>query len=93
MKKKKKRSKFGWIFLLIIVCLPLLYFGRRFYKYINMQRDVSKVQKEILILKAEIEVIKSRIREYRRGNLIEAKARDELGMIKKGEKAYIIQQK
>ena len=94
MKKgKKNQRKFGWIFLLIIICLPLLYFGRRFYKYLSMRREVSSVQKEIIILEAQIEIIKSRIKEYRRGNLIEVKARDDLGMIKKGEKVYLIQKK
>ena len=58
-----------------------------------MRHEVSAVHKEMLILEAEIEVIKSRIKEYRRGNLIEAKARDDLGMIKKDEKVYLIQKK
>ena len=92
-KRKKSLSRFNWIFLLVIIFLPLVYFGRRFYKYVSMQKEVSSVRKDILVLEAEIEVIKSRIREYRRGNLIEAKARDDLGMIKKGEKVYLIQRK
>lgn len=89
-KKSRKRGKVSWIFILIIICLPLLYFGRRFYKYVSMRHEVASIKKDILILEAEIEVIKSRIREYRRGNLIEAKARDDLGMIKKDEKVYLI---
>ncbi len=94
MKKKKKRqSPFGWIILLIIVCLPLVYFGRRFHKFINMRHEVLNARREVIVLEAELEVIRSRIKEYRRGNLVEAKARDDLGMMRKGEKIYLIQRK
>ncbi len=55
--------------------------------------EVNTLKKEILILKAKDEVLRDRIGEYKRGNLVEAKARDELGMIKKGEKVYLIREK
>lgn len=46
-----------------------------------------------MFLKAKDEVLRNRIGEYKRGNLVEAKARDELGMIRKGEKVYLIREK
>ena len=55
--------------------------------------EVNTLKKEILILKAKDEVLRDRIGEYKRGNLVEAKARDELGMIEKGEKVYLIREK
>ncbi len=48
------------------------------------------MKKEILILTAENEVMERRIEEYRKGKTIEAKVRDDLGMIKEGERIYII---
>ncbi len=48
------------------------------------------MKKEILILTAENEAMRKRIEEYRKGKTMEAKARDDLGMIKKGERIYII---
>ena len=48
------------------------------------------LQKNIIILSAENEVLRQRISEYRKGTLIEARARDDLGMIKKGEKVYFL---
>ena len=43
-----------------------------------------------MILKAENEVLQERIDAYKKGILLEARARDNLGMIKKGEKVYLI---
>lgn len=48
------------------------------------------LKKQILILEAENEMLKNRINEYKRSVLLEVKARDDLGMIKKGEKVYLI---
>jgi cell division protein FtsB len=52
--------------------------------------EENNLKKHIIITQAENEALRSRISEYRRGTLIEAKARDELGMIKKGEKVYLL---
>jgi cell division protein FtsB len=41
-------------------------------------------------MEVENDALKNRIEEYKRGSVVEAKARDDLGMIKKGEKIYII---
>ncbi len=51
------------------------------------------LKKQILILEAESEILQSRINDYKRGILLEVKARDDLGMIKEGEKVYLILQK
>ena len=48
------------------------------------------LKKQILILEAENEMIENRINEYKRGVLLEAKARDDLGMMRNGEKVYLI---
>jgi cell division protein FtsB len=55
--------------------------------------EENTLQQQILILEAESEILQSRINEYKRGILLEVKARDDLGMIKEGEKVYLILQR
>jgi cell division protein FtsB len=94
MRKRRKRISRSkkWIIFLIIAAIPLFYFGRRAYILISAVREEKNMKKEILLLKAKNEVLRNRISEYKRGNLLEAKARDDLGMIRKGEKIYLIRE-
>lgn len=93
-KSRRPLSKKGrWFLFLLIIAIPLFYFSRRIYKLISSIQEEGSLKKEILILEAENEVLQCRIKEYKRGNVLEAKARDDLGMIKKGEKVYLIQKK
>ncbi len=55
--------------------------------------EENMLKKQILILEAENEMLRNRINEYKRGVLLEVKARDDLGMIRKGEKVYLIPKK
>lgn len=57
---------------------------------LNASYSEKILQKSIIILSAENEVLKKRIDDYQRGRLLEARARDDLGMIKKGERVYFI---
>lgn len=79
--------------ILIIVALPLIYFGRRVYRYRSAVHEENALRKGILILRAENEVLVDRINQYQRGTLLEAKARDDLGMIKPGEEIYLVPKK
>ena len=60
---------------------------------VNSIHEENMLRKQILILQAENEMLKSRINEYRRSVLLEVKARDDLGMIRRGEKVYLIPKK
>jgi cell division protein FtsB len=95
MKRSRRRlSKKGrWIIALLIIALPLFYFSRRVYKLVSSIQEENNLKKEIIILKAENEVMQNRINEYKRRNILETKARDDLGMIKKGEKVYLVPRK
>lgn len=92
MKKAHRRllKRARLLIFLLVIALPLLYFSRRVYKFISSVQEERNMKREILILKAEVEVLRNRINEYKRGTILEAKARDDLGMIKKGEKVYLI---
>ncbi len=64
--------------------------GRKIFLLVNTYYNQQTLKRNILILNAENEVLKKRIDDYKKGILIETKARDDLGMIKAGEKIFII---
>jgi len=68
----------------------LVYFARRAYYFINALQEENYLKKSIFITQAENQVIKQRMDDYRKGTILETRARDELGMIKKGEKVYLL---
>ena len=76
--------------MLALLVIPLFYLGKRVSEYLGSVQEEHELRRKIMVLRAENEVLKNRITEYKRGNLIEAKARDELGMIKENEKIYLI---
>jgi cell division protein FtsB len=94
MKRRKHSSgKIRFFILLAILIIPIFYLGKKVYRFGDTLLEERRLKKEVVILQAENEVLKQRIDDYKKGSLIEAKAREELGMIKKGEKIYIIRKK
>lgn len=89
-RRKKKSLKIRWIIALLLIVLPLFYFSRRVYILIRSRNEEYTLTKRAVILKAECEALRQRISAYKRGIILEAKARDELGMIKKDEKVYLV---
>ncbi|MGQ9464104.1 MAG: FtsB family cell division protein [bacterium] len=79
-----------WIIIIFFIILPVSYISRKLFLLLNATYVEKVLQKNIIILSAENEVLKERINEYRKGTLVEARARDDLGMIKKGEKVYFL---
>ena len=92
MRRRRKRSpkRLRILLILVILAIPIFYLGRWVYRFVDASLEERRLRKEIIVLEAENEVLKQRINEYKKGNLIETKAREDLGMIKKGEKIYII---
>ncbi len=81
-----------WLLIIILILLPVSYLGRKIFLLVNAYHTEKTLKRDIIILNAENELLKRRIDEYKKGTLIENKARDDLGMIKKGEKIYLIKQ-
>jgi cell division protein FtsB len=90
LKKAQPFKKIRLIILTLAILLPLLFAGPRYYRLINSRREEVRLKRSLLILEAEKEAVRRRIDEYKKGTVLEAKARDDLGMIKKGEKVYLI---
>lgn len=78
------------VIIILFIIIPVLYIGNKLFLLLNASYAEKTLQKNIIILSAENEVLRQRISEYRKGTLIEARARDDLGMIKKGEKVYFL---
>ena len=90
MSFKRARRRTRWLLVLAIIIIPMVYFSRRAFRFFSVLREEHKLQKSIIVIRAENQVLQQRIDDYRKGVLLETKARDELGMIKKGEKVYLI---
>ena len=95
MKRRRKRTpkRLRTIVILALLVIPLFYLGRRIYKFADALFKEKNLKKEAIILKAENDVLRQRINEYKKGSLIETKAREDLGMIRKGEKIFLIGEK
>lgn len=90
MKKTQPVKKGRLIILALVILLPIIFAGPRYYRLINSRREEVRLKRLLLIYEAEKEAIRRRIDDYKKGTVLEAKARDDLGMIKKGEKVYLI---
>ena len=92
-KTKQTRKRYRVLILAVLLAVPLLYLGRRVYRFADAIFEEKNLKKQRVILRAENDVLKQRINEYKKGGLIETRAREDLGMIKKGEKIYLIREK
>lgn len=95
MKRRRKQAKRGYrvIVILAILAVPLFYLGKRVYKFADALLEEKELEKRRIVLRAENDVLMLRIDEYRKGGLTETKAREDLGMIKEGEKVYLVPKK
>ena len=95
MRRRRKRApkRYKILLVLAILAIPMFYLGKRLYRFGNAWLEERRLKRSMVIMKAENEVLEQRIHEYKKGNLTETKAREDLGMIKPGEKIYIIREK
>jgi cell division protein FtsB len=93
-RKTKQRSKrYRLLIFALLLAVPLLYMGRRVYRFAGAVFEEMNLDKKRIVLRAENDLLQQRINEYKKGGLIETKAREDLGMIRKGEKIYLIRQR
>jgi len=95
MKRRRKRAKKSHriIILLVILAVPLFYLGKRVYKFADAVLEEKDLEKNRIVLRAENDILMLRLDEYRKGNLTETRAREDLGMIREGEKVYLLRKK
>jgi cell division protein FtsB len=90
LRDRRRFLRGKWIVLYLLILIPSFYFSRKLYLLVSAIHEEKVLVKSSLVMMAENELLKKRIDEYRKGTMIEAKARDDLGMIKEGEKIFII---
>ena len=91
--KERKRNRLILIIsAVVLVTLPLFVGSAGLVKLLKLNRERMNLRRQILIFKAENEVLAQRVEMYLHNKeMVERKARDELGMIRDGEKVYQIQ--
>ena len=94
MKRRRNRPKkgYGMIILLAVLAIPLFHLGQRVYRLTAAILEERRLVKTRIVRHAENDMLMMRIDEYRKGALIETKAREELRMIREGEKIYILEE-
>lgn len=95
MKRRRNRAKkgYGIIILLVVLAIPVFYLGRRVCRLAGAVFEEKRLSRAKIVLRAENDMLMMRLDEYRKGGLIETKAREELRMIRKGEKIYILKER
>jgi cell division protein FtsB len=92
-RRKQAKKKYGIILVLAMLAIPMFYLGKRVYKFADASLKEKELGKRKIVLQAENDVLKLRFEEYRKGSLTETKAREDLGMIREGEKVYLVPKK
>ena len=78
-------------FFLIVLSYKFLFGDTSFYKYQELKKQVISIQNENIKFKEKIKVLQAEIRSLKTGlEVIEEKARQELGLIKENETFYQI---
>jgi len=89
-RRKKRLPRGRWFIIFFLLAIPLFHLTRKVYQFSNSKYEMYTLKKDILILEAENEVLENRIGDYKKGKFVEARARDDLGMIREDEMIYII---
>ncbi|UCF71268.1 MAG: septum formation initiator family protein [candidate division WOR-3 bacterium] len=92
-RRKKVKRRYGIIAIIVILSVPVFYLGKRVYKFAGALLEERELEKKKIVLQAENDVMMLRIEEYRKGGLTETKAREDLGMIREGEKVFLVPKK
>ena len=78
-------------FFLIVLLYKFSFGNTRFFKYQELKKQVISIQNENIKFKEKIKVLQAEIRSLKTGlEVIEEKARQELGLIKENETFYQI---
>jgi len=78
-------------FFLIVLSYKFLFGDTSFYKYQELKKQVTTIQNENIKFRGKIKVLQAEIRSLKTGlDVIEEKARQELGLIKENETFYQI---
>ncbi|MCD6168566.1 MAG: septum formation initiator family protein [Caldisericia bacterium] len=90
--KKRRREIEAAIFIVIII-FSLYYFSVPILKLVSLKREITQIKREMEIEREEIVRLKNELIESKTDEYVERWAKENLKMVKDGEKIYIVKDK
>ncbi|RLD12607.1 MAG: hypothetical protein DRI22_05255 [Caldiserica bacterium] len=90
---KKRRREIEVTIFIIIIVFSLYYFSAPILKLISLKRDIAQIKKEMELEREEIIRLKKELIKAQTDEYVERWAKENLKMVKDGEKIYIIKDK
>ena len=87
---KKRRREIEVTIFIIIIVFSLYYFSAPILKLISLKRDIAQIKKEMELEREEIIRLKKELIKAQTDEYVERWAKENLKMVKDGEKIYII---
>ncbi|WP_051412148.1 FtsB family cell division protein [Halonatronum saccharophilum] len=92
-KRKRKRRWVGRVILITLLSIVgaiIFNFYQGYVEYANIERKIAAVEDDILELERVKSSLETQVEDINSPDFIEQIAREELGLVKKGEMLYII---
>ena len=87
---KKRRREIEVTIFIIIIVFSLYYFSAPILKLVSLKRDIAQIKREMELEKEEIIRLKKELIKAQTDEYVERWAKENLKMVKDGEKIYII---
>ena len=90
---KKRRREIEVTIFIIIIVFSLYYFSAPILKLVSLKKDIAQIKREMELEKEEIIRLKKDLIKAQTDEYVERWAKENLKMVKDGEKIYIIKDK
>ena len=90
---KKRRREIEVTIFIIIIVFSLYYFSAPILKLVSLKRDIAQIKREMELEREEIIRLKKELIKAQTDEYVERWAKENLKMVKDGEKIYIIKDK
>jgi len=87
---KKRRREIEVTIFIIIIVFSLYYFSAPILKLVSLKKDIAQIKREMELEKEEIIRLKKDLIKAQTDEYVERWAKENLKMVKDGEKIYII---
>ena len=87
---KKRRREIEIAIFIVIIIFSLYYFSAPILKLVSLKREITQIKRKMEIEREEIVRLKNELIESKTDEYVERWAKENLKMVKGGEKIYII---
>ncbi len=91
-RKVQRRKRLLLLIFVILVAWTAIAFGRSYYRNYQAQQRLIQLESEIKAFEIRNEQLESEIERLQSPDYVERVAREELGLVRPGEKLYIIEE-